>query len=1446
MIPDSVGFRVVESDVLYAVIFAHEARTAGFYPHQHLCTDLPLDGPLADPASPFKVRDEAVPVTDASGLAHAQDIMRDIVRELQMMASNPPPEMSSDSVVSIPWCDARRPSTFLESCLRSGEYRRRLIAGLASELLSGYSGSPSQELPVRSSGRVFLGPRDRFIYWPEAVNLLSRDLPVHYECGTVLPLSGHSVGAAGDLKAAYRRLPLHPSDAVYFGIWIGGVLLVVRMLPFGLKQAPHAFCTRLGRSIRAFRATFRGYVIVVYMDDIGSATPSVVASLRLWLHLLRSLIRDGWIFSIRKLYLYPCSVLPFTGVGLDLLSRSTFVLRSSAAKATGDIRDVSSILRETLPDSRDRLYAALVHLRGRLSYIASTVPWMRPFTRAIDRAIGHLSCTVRGNPCFNASRPSRWGPGRLREAGTMITGDLNAWYEILPTLHEYRSPVIPPLPSLIVCTDASETGWGALVTRPHLPSIALAGAFSPSERLLKGSGPRELLALLHACRAAASRGLVFRSVHATTDANIVAQSLPRWSMRSADFVTVAKELSVLARTGVSFRLTHVRRDDGQQPLVDALSGAIPSVDWRLSPVLASALADHISDIWDLDLYASEASALAPAYASFAPPQSARSALVAEAGASRVWASDVGYQGPALSVPLAGRGVLAYPPSSQIPGLAARLADLSPEAWPRFVVLVWVQGRSSQQGNWWDHALVRLLSTFGTGVPYRCSSDVQLVIPPDGNPDRCDRLLTVFCAILRPPARLPSSGAPVLSSSLPPAPSTLRLEPEPASIPRWYVPSHDRPLVTFEPDTAMSLLLRAGDIEENPGPHKAVSLDLYLDSVHTATERRPRSSERSVFRESDLAVFPSEQSPADVDSLTLYERCSHTLAILTTGVDHMSPSMIPRDIHPDVRHVYVSVLREIISCHRVRGAAPSLRRFIEYVVDSAVGKCPPTEQNLAVVAAGYARRRLSGPPLPGWRSVEPATVAGELSTLAGALRASGWSVPPYLGDLPARLLACRGAFEKREHSNKFPIHMHDLRRARPPASSDPEAYGHWCALVVQASFCLRPGIVSLLRTSHLCPWADGWVLRWREVTKTKRGDRRLGRRAIIKAPQFSAARHPLLSEALSFAFRRLPSGASDELLFPKSSTSVLTSSVKKTIAILGIVVPSEFAVGSHGVRVGCDTELSELGCPEDVLDVFGWWKRSHRRMSTYYSGLNVRKLFYASSYLGSLSFQHWSPGAYCSSPVNPASPRPDWSLFCDHEPQQDREHHTDHGGLSALPSLSDAREFRASRRNPASHDPGSSITSDTSEGSPYREPSSDDGGTSSSGDEPRHLTMHSRPRAEVRKVPRILGPPLRPLTPVGPVGSVVHYLWWYEGTEVPTVCFGTLLRMSSRSVTVLDEETDTAYTIERWTVVDPDGSACCPAAAYISSVPRSGPYLLLPSDAHISACTHCTTAMARFA
>lgn len=320
--------------------------------------------------------------------------------------------------------------------------------------------------------------------------------------------------------------------------------------------------------------------------------------------------------------------------------------------------------------------------------------------------------------------------------------------------------------------------------------------------------------------------------------------------------------------------------------------------------------------------------------------------------------------------------------------------------------------------------------------------------------------------------------------------------------------------------------------------------------------------------------------------------------------------------------YVALNTSMAATARAKPGAVwnSVLRMHQLVEATGLGDIPGDAKNLAAFVLVYAKARVLTPKTYGWTPCSPASVRSELGRLRAVATDCGSTTEPYLSKIAKTWLTRVGASNAPLHSVKRPIHVADLLDVEPDAASPDRAA--WECLLVQAFFCLRPGVARALETSNFAASEDGFVLTWKRRTKT-RGSAHW--REELKTPHCTAARHPALTKVLGPLLAR--SGG----LFPTVTSGLANGFIARTLpanSALG------FKSGAHGVRVGSDTELKHLGVSDDVLDCFGWWARKQNRSSSYYSGTSMQLMMAITEQLGAHRFTYTAPGAYLATPLRP--------------------------------------------------------------------------------------------------------------------------------------------------------------------------------------------------------------------
>ena len=224
---------------------------------------------------------------------------------------------------------------------RAATLWRHVVKEIASQFAS-------CDAPGKSAGRIFLGPKDRMIYWPRLLNQMLLHIPSNV--GKIFDLFtiAASAGVKIDVKSAYRALELAPADAAYHAAIVDGLWVTFNRLSFGMAQSPAAFVTcfavtveRLRRSLPATEAALAQYV-----DDSGMSGTTPLKSVLAAEQLIRALLRDGWWISIAKTFAMPASQMIYTGFIADFASRPRSI-RIAPQKAAKVLAWMEKIKRPT-------------------------------------------------------------------------------------------------------------------------------------------------------------------------------------------------------------------------------------------------------------------------------------------------------------------------------------------------------------------------------------------------------------------------------------------------------------------------------------------------------------------------------------------------------------------------------------------------------------------------------------------------------------------------------------------------------------------------------------------------------------------------------------------------------------------------------------------------------------------------------------------------------------------------------------------------------------------------------------------------------------------------------------------------------------------------------------------------------------------------------------------
>ena len=329
-----------------AVRLAYALAANGWHPHQHR-------------TAVAKAEQESVgfigPLTEecARALQRCQTLADDIA--FRPPPTNPVPDhdvpwpRDSAGRYRLKWINDDRPSerTTTHTDDLDDEKRSIIWRTIVAEIASSWATASSVG---KSAGRVFLGPRDRFIFWPRHLNDLLQHAPTGVGRIVDLFVVLAQAGVKLDVKSAYRALELCPDDAPYHAALVDSVWVIFTRLSFGMSQSPAIFAAAFGVTLANYAesmpATSRA--LSAHVDDAALAGTTVTEAVLAAEALLIAFRRDHWWASLAKAFLYPAARLLYVGFIIDFPRRTAMVAPSKAAKVIALLATVRRPTDETL------------------------------------------------------------------------------------------------------------------------------------------------------------------------------------------------------------------------------------------------------------------------------------------------------------------------------------------------------------------------------------------------------------------------------------------------------------------------------------------------------------------------------------------------------------------------------------------------------------------------------------------------------------------------------------------------------------------------------------------------------------------------------------------------------------------------------------------------------------------------------------------------------------------------------------------------------------------------------------------------------------------------------------------------------------------------------------------------------------------------------------------
>lgn len=498
--------------------------------------------------------------------------------------------------------------------------------------------------------------KKRIIFDARALNRLLRESKgsVRYE-SVRDALVEAAVCTKLDVASAFRHVAVKDEHCRYMCFEVEGVLYRYRTLPFGVSWSPALFFKALAPAIMRVRQGLpRGARIVWYVDDILIVAPDVATLDAAMAHTIDTLLDAGWAVSPEKSYPRAFQAITFLGLTADYRGTRP-ALRVPESKASLIADDALSLVAKGIVRVQQ-----LQKLAGRLEFTAIVLPQVGLLRRGLDAAIADGLRALRG--CVPVA-------DRLR-ADLIAIAHAAASFHTVALTDDDQTQLRKQLGS--VYSDASATGWGALLLTHGAPMVAIppqvsshkdlaawttGDLFSDHERAMS-SGARELRAIIAAIT---SLNLRDGDVVWHSDATVAVRAISRWRTRSDDVADILRELwDLLIARNLRLAIEHVFRDAELMPIADWLSRRgwrERQAEWGVSPGDVTTICRSLGlrpPRPTADLFASRNNAVALPYCSrWAEPGAVGDAFFTDwAVQSRVW--------------------WAFPPISQLPRFSHRM------------------------------------------------------------------------------------------------------------------------------------------------------------------------------------------------------------------------------------------------------------------------------------------------------------------------------------------------------------------------------------------------------------------------------------------------------------------------------------------------------------------------------------------------------------------------------------------------------------------------------------------------------------------------------------------------------------------------------------------------------------------------------------------------------
>lgn len=378
-----------------------------------------------------------------------------------------------------------------------------------------------------------------------------------------------------DVKSGYHHIWIREQDRRFLAFRLLGQLYRWKVLPFGLATAPFVFVKTIKVTLRVLRSL--GLRCNLYMDDWLLVSQSQQELLQQQQLLWRVCHEMGWALSPDKSVTIPSQRLEYLGFILDTTEKP--VLRIPPAKRQSLCHSIARLIfRPQQPTTKRTLSQVLG------SCVHMTRAWL-PSKLLLHEAYRLLNTAPYWESKIFLT--------------TRVLQDLRWWFD---SLHHFDGGQLlePSPPDLTIDTDASPTGWGAVLYLKSGQQVQAAGHWT---KTLSGcsNNVRELTAVHKALQSFVKLLPSNSSLRINSDNTTTVAYLNKFGGRFANLDNEARILFALAaRHNWTLSAHHVPGILNVIP--DQLSRRLDRSDWKLHPTLFQ-LAEHLWGHHTIDRFA---------------------------------------------------------------------------------------------------------------------------------------------------------------------------------------------------------------------------------------------------------------------------------------------------------------------------------------------------------------------------------------------------------------------------------------------------------------------------------------------------------------------------------------------------------------------------------------------------------------------------------------------------------------------------------------------------------------------------------------------------------------------------------------------------------------------------------------------------------------------------